>query len=410
MGNVLGNLFGDIATAIREKTGDTDTMKPAEFPEKIREISGSSADVCYVTFMSYDGTVEYGKIPVAVGYDCPNPKFDTPTRESDVQYNYTHAGWATTPNGGLDSNALKAVNEDRTVYANFAAVVREYTISFYDEDGAYLYSKKWAYGATPSYTPTKDGYDFAGWEPALVPVTGDARYTATWTVKAGFETATWEEIAAICAAGNHHEYFSVGDSKPVTLTYDDGTSETINFTIVDMDVDPISQNEKAPLTIMAENIVAITPTVLHSAYNNGYPQIYNNDTAKACLAKIFAALPTDLQSVIKPYLWNNFMLLKYSEIFVPHSVNLGISHDGYGNPDTPIYNAEYKHFANGASIKRTKVKNDTVDNYWTSACARQTSGGNYTSYFFIAIDGENKTSAVQNGNSNSHGIVPCFCI
>lgn len=35
MANVLGKLFGDIADAIREKTGDTATMKPAEFPEKI---------------------------------------------------------------------------------------------------------------------------------------------------------------------------------------------------------------------------------------------------------------------------------------------------------------------------------------------------------------------------------------
>ena len=38
MANVLGTLFGNIASAIREKTGDTGTMKPAEFPDKIKEI------------------------------------------------------------------------------------------------------------------------------------------------------------------------------------------------------------------------------------------------------------------------------------------------------------------------------------------------------------------------------------
>lgn len=47
MSNALGTLFGEIAGAIREKTGDTATMKPAEFPEKIAAIeagggSGSS--------------------------------------------------------------------------------------------------------------------------------------------------------------------------------------------------------------------------------------------------------------------------------------------------------------------------------------------------------------------------------
>lgn len=38
MVNVLGTLFSDIATAIRNKTGDTATMKPAEFPAKIDSI------------------------------------------------------------------------------------------------------------------------------------------------------------------------------------------------------------------------------------------------------------------------------------------------------------------------------------------------------------------------------------
>lgn len=38
MANVLGELFGNIAAAIREKTGDTATMKPAEFPDKISAI------------------------------------------------------------------------------------------------------------------------------------------------------------------------------------------------------------------------------------------------------------------------------------------------------------------------------------------------------------------------------------
>lgn len=43
MSNVLGTLFGDIANAIRVKTGDTATMKPAEFPDKIAAIeSGGS--------------------------------------------------------------------------------------------------------------------------------------------------------------------------------------------------------------------------------------------------------------------------------------------------------------------------------------------------------------------------------
>ena len=50
---------------------------------------GSSADVRYVTFMSHDGAVEYGKKAVAVGDDCADPiargVFSAPTRESTAQ-------------------------------------------------------------------------------------------------------------------------------------------------------------------------------------------------------------------------------------------------------------------------------------------------------------------------------------
>lgn len=49
MANVLGTLFQNIANAIREKTGDTGTMKPAEFPEKIATISAGSGDDTVLT-------------------------------------------------------------------------------------------------------------------------------------------------------------------------------------------------------------------------------------------------------------------------------------------------------------------------------------------------------------------------
>ena len=95
MSNVLGTLFQDIANAIREKTGDTATMKPAEFPDKIAAIEGSTVEsdlVKYVTFVSWDGSEEYGKRPVINGDDCPNPVtsglLDTPVKESTITQNF----------------------------------------------------------------------------------------------------------------------------------------------------------------------------------------------------------------------------------------------------------------------------------------------------------------------------------
>lgn len=133
MANVLGELFSDIAGAIREKTGDVATMKPALFPEKIRGISsgggGSSDDIRYVTFMNDTGMVELGKKAVATGDDCADPiargVFDTPTKDSgsDEFYYEFFGEWSNTPGGEADSEALKTVNEDRTVYAVFREIV-----------------------------------------------------------------------------------------------------------------------------------------------------------------------------------------------------------------------------------------------------------------------------------------------
>ena len=188
MANVLGELFQNIANAIRSKTGGTDTITPASFPEKISAIgtSGFVEGVHYVTFMSHDGTTELYKRPVADGDDCADPVsrgyIPAPTKESTAQYDYSFVGWATSANGAWDENALKAVTEDKTVYAAYAAAVRYYTITYYDDDGTtVLKTETLAYGTTPSYIPTKDGYGFDSWIPALSTVTGNASYTAVWS-------------------------------------------------------------------------------------------------------------------------------------------------------------------------------------------------------------------------------------
>ena len=122
--------------------------------------------------------------------------------------------------------------------------------------------------------------------------------------------------------------------------------------------------------------------------------------------RIFAGLPLDLQAVIKPYKYNAYSN-DFTNVFIAHSVNLGVSHKNWANPDTPIYDAKYKYFVNGASIKRTKLNDATFDNYWTAAKAYGTSSS--SGYKFVVIDGTKAMSAVQ-GYSDSHGIVPCFCI
>jgi len=371
------------------------------------DVTGSLAAngvIRYVTFMNHDGTVEYGRKSVLAGENCVDPvtagHMDTPTRESDAQYTYTFSGgWATEPNGGIDANALKAVTEDRTVYANFVAAVRYYTITFYDSDGStVLTTKSVAYGSVPSYTPTKEGdYSFGGWIPELTDVTGAASYTAVWEEKPNFTTSSWAKIKEICDAGTASEYFAVGDKRPVTLNYSDGTSETINFTIVDMNhhYSDFYGETKIPLTIMFDNIVAITPTALSSS-QIGNP--YAGDLLQAVLANILSALPEDLQAVITPaYVYGS-----YRTLFLPTFGNLGL-HAYFSNYTEMGTTSEFSYFANGASIKRTKLTDESVDDYWVSGYA-----GSSTRYF-VYVDGEDKCSSTVS-YSKSHGVVPCFCI
>lgn len=94
MANVLGNLFSDIADAIRAKTGGTDTMKPAEFPEQILSISGNSGSSESDEWVCESGTFtptknietithKLGKIP-DIFYVKMNISFDRPTGSNNT--------------------------------------------------------------------------------------------------------------------------------------------------------------------------------------------------------------------------------------------------------------------------------------------------------------------------------------
>ena len=273
---------------------------------------GSCDDVRYVTFMSEDGNVEYGKKAVAVGDDCADPiargVFATPTRESDVQYNYTFYGWATEPNGGADANWNKAITEDKTVYANFSASVRYYTITYYDSNGTtVLKTESLAYGATPSYKPTKTDYMLGGWTPDVTEVTGDAAYIAIWVAKPLFAAASWAEIDEICQSGLAASAFNIGDKRTITIPYikSNGTiyaRYNIEFQIVGFDMETKEDGTKAAVTI------ASTYALSYGFFNNENNSIFEikgkgweNCNVRASMNSIALPLwPSELQAVIKP--------------------------------------------------------------------------------------------------------------
>lgn len=75
MANVLGELFQDIADAIRSKTGETGTMTPASFPSEIRSIP---------LVINGAGVETDGNLKIAYG------AFFAGTGESNVRQTVTH--------------------------------------------------------------------------------------------------------------------------------------------------------------------------------------------------------------------------------------------------------------------------------------------------------------------------------
>ena len=279
---------------------------------------GSVAGVHVVTFMSEDGATELYKRPVADGDDCADVVerglIPAPTKESTVQYTYTHVGWANTANGAWDQSALKAVTEDKTVYAAFAAAVRYYTITYYDGDGTTVLKRdSLVYGAMPSYSPEKDGYSFEGWQPSLATVTGDADYTAQWAESLAFGDASWTRIAEVSASGNAANVFKVGDMKDVPITYEDGTTGTITVAIAGFNHDTLPGGGKAGISLVCMSVPDYTIQWIDgSSYNSSsyYPYAwtgggsYTKSSAvrTALNSTVFNMLPEELRNVIKPVL------------------------------------------------------------------------------------------------------------
>ena len=140
-----------------------------------------------ITFRNDDGTVlkseevEYGMLPIAPA---------TPTKESTAQYNYEFAGW--TPKVAI-------VTQAATYTATYTSSLREYLVTFLNEDNTVISSKNYKYGETPiaPADPVKQNtaeytYTFNGWDNAIVQVQGPQTYKATYTATKNSYTITWQ--------------------------------------------------------------------------------------------------------------------------------------------------------------------------------------------------------------------------
>ena len=141
-----------------------------------------------VTWNNWDGSqldqqvLDYGETPEYTG--------EAPVKEGNAEFTYTFTGW---------DIAVAPVTGDITYTAQFSETRNSYEIQWKDEDGTVLETATVQYGEMPGFSgqqPQKEAdaeftYTFAGWTPEIVPVTGNAEYTATYSKTVNTYTVTW---------------------------------------------------------------------------------------------------------------------------------------------------------------------------------------------------------------------------
>ena len=195
-----------------------------------------------ITWKNFDGAVlevdegvVEGTVPT---YDGP-----APSKANTAQFTYTWTGW--TPN-------VEAASQDVEYIATFKEETNVYQITWKNPDGQVLKTNTFAYGETPSFgeeNPTKDStaqydYTFTNWTPAIVPVTGEATYTAVYNETVRHYTVTWENYDGSVLATDNVAYGETPAYKGATPTRETTTRATYTFSHWSPNIQAVDGDQK----------------------------------------------------------------------------------------------------------------------------------------------------------------------
>lgn len=148
--------------------------------------------VSYIYYYNYDGTqlINFGgslENPEQIVNGGNGTRTNNVSRTATAQYTYTPNGWATTPNGARDPNALINIEADRNVYAAYTQTVRTYTVYFYNGSTLLQTVQNVPYGGSATYTgstpvsPDDASLPFIGWSPQPTNITGNTSCYAVFS-------------------------------------------------------------------------------------------------------------------------------------------------------------------------------------------------------------------------------------
>ena len=234
-------------------------------------------------------------------------------------------------------------------------------------------------------------------------VTKTATLSVTVIQVGAFATSTWAEIKAAVQTGigglDLSEYWTVGDTKSVTLT----TGEVIELQVAGFNHDTYSDGVTAPVTFVMKNCLNTTAKMNSSNTNSGgYPASALKTYVET---NIYDKLPSDLKTLVAPVkkkcytTYNstsslseanyNVWLLAEAEVF--DSVTQAIG-SGEGT--------KYPIFTNNAS--RVKKVGSNANWWWLRSCVSSLS----SRFVVVYSDGYVNDYAA----SHSGGVVVGLCI
>lgn len=182
--------------------------------------------VVEVKFLDYDGSVIYSEY-IDQGRNFTNIP-ENPTRSD-----YVFTGWST--------NAFENIVEDLEVQAQY---VRTYRVSFVDYNGNVLKTENVMTGtsATAPSDPSREGYDFVGWDTEFNSITSDLRVAARYQIKRYTVTFVRPDGKIVSVQENIKHGFSATAPEVDEYYFDWNTRKGYKFTGWNKSIDSITSN------------------------------------------------------------------------------------------------------------------------------------------------------------------------
>jgi len=205
-----------------------------------------------IEFVDYDGSPlqrskwASGETPVYSG--------DPPADHLDEQYTYSFIGW---------SPDIVPVTESAVYKAAYRSTVREYVITWKNDDGSLIDTTSVAYGQVPAHADAvKEDtagftYFFEKWSPDIGPVTGEATYTAVYT-------AVEKPVYTVTGGGDAE--VNEGKAEDLVITVKRSPDDTVCFSLFrGLELDGAGLTEGTDYTAEAgSTVITIKGAVLNA--------------------------------------------------------------------------------------------------------------------------------------------------